>query len=84
MWVALGLSMLGSLLLAFPAPFLTMSQATPEVAGKARAYLLVLAFSLPASLMSTQRAKSVPPADLQHRVRSSVQRCSSPLLTSPG
>lgn len=52
-WVALGLSVLGSTLLAFPYPFLAMSQATPEVAEKARGYLLVLAFSLPASLMFT-------------------------------
>ena len=53
MWVALGLSVVGSLLLAFPYPFLAMSQATPEVAAKVRGYLLVLAFSLPASLMFT-------------------------------
>ena len=52
-WVALGLSAVGSLLLAFPYPFLAMSQATPEVAEKVRGYLLVLAFSLPASLMFT-------------------------------
>ena len=52
-WVVLGLSMLGSLLLAFPTPFLALSQATPEVAEKVRGYLLVLAFSLPASLMFT-------------------------------
>jgi multidrug resistance protein, MATE family len=52
-WVALGLSVLGSALLAFPYPFLAMSQTTPEVTEKARAYLLVLAFSLPASLMFT-------------------------------
>jgi MATE family multidrug resistance protein len=53
MWVALGLSVVGSLLLAFPYPFLAMSQATPEVAAKVRGYLLVLAFSLPVSLMFT-------------------------------
>ena len=52
-WVALGLSVFGSLLLAFPYPFLAISQATPEVADKVRGYLLVLAFSLPASLMFT-------------------------------
>jgi len=52
-WVALGLSVVGSLLLAFPYPFLALSQATPEVAEKVRGYLLVLAFSLPASLLFT-------------------------------
>lgn len=52
-WVALGLSVLGSLLLAFPYPFLALSKATPEVAEKVRGYLLVLAFSLPASLLFT-------------------------------
>jgi len=52
-WLALGLSVLGSLLLVFPAPFLTMSRATPEVADKIRGYLLALAFSLPASLLFT-------------------------------
>ena len=51
--VALGLSVAGSLLLAFPYPFLALSKATPEVAEKVRGYLLVLAFSLPASLMFT-------------------------------
>jgi MATE family multidrug resistance protein len=52
-WLALGLSALGSLLLVFPAPFLVLSRATPEVADKIRGYLLALAFSLPASLLFT-------------------------------
>ncbi len=52
-WVAVALSLLGSTLLAFPAPFLALAQAGPEVAGKVRGYLLALAFSLPASLMFT-------------------------------
>lgn len=52
-WVAAGLSLLGSALLAFPAPFLALAQAGPEVAGKVRGYLLALAFSLPASLLFT-------------------------------
>jgi MATE family multidrug resistance protein len=52
-WVALGLSVLGSTLLVFPAPFLALSQASPEVADKVRGYLLALAFSLPASLLFT-------------------------------
>lgn len=53
LWLAIGLSLLGSLLLAFPAPFLALSQVGPEVADKVRAYLLALAFSLPASLLFT-------------------------------
>jgi len=52
-WLALGLSVLGSTLLVFPTPFLALSRATPEVAEKIRGYLLALAFSLPASLLFT-------------------------------
>ncbi len=52
-WLAAGLALLGSLVLAFPAPFLALSKATPEVASKIRGYLLALAFSLPASLLFT-------------------------------
>ena len=50
-WVALGLSLLGSALLLFPAPFLALAQASPDVAEKVRGYLFALAFSLPASLL---------------------------------
>ena len=50
-WLALILGVLGSTLLAFPAPFLALSKATPEVAVKVRGYLLALALALPASLM---------------------------------
>jgi MATE family multidrug resistance protein len=53
LWVALGLAVLGSLLLVFPTPFLALSRASPEVATKVRGYLLALAFSLPASLLFT-------------------------------
>ncbi|HSW03709.1 MATE family efflux transporter [Aquabacterium sp.] len=52
-WLALGLTIAGSLVLAFPAPFLALSKASPEVAHKVRGYLLALAFSLPASLLFT-------------------------------
>jgi multidrug resistance protein, MATE family len=52
-WLALGLSAIGSTLLAFPQPFLALSQASPEVADKIRGYLLALALSLPASLLFT-------------------------------
>ena len=52
-WIALALSLLGSTLLLFPAPFLALSQAGPEVADKVRGYLAALALSLPASLLFT-------------------------------
>jgi multidrug resistance protein, MATE family len=52
-WVAAGVSLLGSTLLAFPLPFLALSQVGPEVAEKVRGYLLALALSLPASLLFT-------------------------------
>ena len=50
-WVALGLAVVGGLLLAFPWPFLALSRATPEVAPRVRGYLMALAFSLPAALL---------------------------------
>jgi MATE family multidrug resistance protein len=50
-WVALALAALGSTLLAFPWPFLALSQATPEVEAKVRQYLMALAFALPAALL---------------------------------
>ena len=53
MWIALGMSLFGSLLLAFPAPFLWLAQASPEMAAKVRGYLLALALALPASLLFT-------------------------------
>lgn len=52
-WLALGLSLVGSTLLAFPAPFLALSNANPEIADKVRGYTLPLALSLPASLLFT-------------------------------
>jgi len=53
LWLALALALVGSTLLAFPAPFLALSQASPAVADKVRGYLLALAFALPASLLFT-------------------------------
>jgi multidrug resistance protein, MATE family len=50
-WLALGLSVLGSSLLAFPQPFLWLTQSGPEVAAKVRGYTLALALALPASLL---------------------------------
>jgi multidrug resistance protein, MATE family len=50
-WLAFGLTLIGSTVLLFPQPFLALAQATPEVAEKIRGYLLALAFSLPAGLL---------------------------------
>jgi multidrug resistance protein, MATE family len=50
-WVALGLAALGSTLLLFPAPFLWLARATPQMADKVRGYLMALALALPASLL---------------------------------
>ena len=50
-WLAIGLTAIGSTLLVFPYPFLALAQATPEVAAKVRGFLLALAFSLPAGLL---------------------------------
>lgn len=52
-WLALGLSVLGSALLVFPQPFLWLAKAGPDVAERVRGYLLALALSLPASLLFT-------------------------------
>jgi MATE family multidrug resistance protein len=52
-WVALAFSVLGSTLLVFPAPFLWLAKASPEMEGKVRGYLIALALSLPASLLFT-------------------------------
>jgi multidrug resistance protein, MATE family len=51
LWLALGLSLLGSTLLVFPQPFIALSRAEPEVAQRLRGYLLALAFALPAGLL---------------------------------
>lgn len=52
-WIALGLSAVGCLLLAFPQPFLVLARATPEMAERVRGYLLALAFALPWALLFT-------------------------------
>jgi multidrug resistance protein, MATE family len=51
LWMSLALALLGSVLLAFPQPFLWLARASPEVAAKVRGYLLALACALPAALM---------------------------------
>ncbi|HOX67464.1 MAG TPA: MATE family efflux transporter [Burkholderiaceae bacterium] len=53
LWLALGLSFLGCSLLVFPAPFLALAQAPPDVAEKVRAHLGALAFALPSALLFT-------------------------------
>jgi MATE family multidrug resistance protein len=50
-WLALGLAVLGVLLLAFPEPFLRLSSAPPEVEARTRAYLQGIAWALPAMLL---------------------------------
>jgi multidrug resistance protein, MATE family len=52
-WVALGVCLPGCALLLFPQPFLSLSQASPELSQSVRGYLLLLAMSLPASMLFT-------------------------------
>lgn len=52
-WLALGLSVIGCTVLAFPGPFLALAQAPPEVEHKVRGYLGALAFALPSALLFT-------------------------------
>ena len=52
-WLALGLSVIGCALLAFPDPFLAIAQAPPPVEAKVRSYLGALAFALPTALLFT-------------------------------
>jgi MATE family multidrug resistance protein len=53
MWLALGLSAIGCVVLLFPQPFLALSHAEGEVAAKVRSYLAALAFALPSALLFT-------------------------------
>lgn len=50
-WLALGLSVLGCALLLFPEPFMQVARLDAEHEARVRAYLRVLALSLPASLL---------------------------------
>ena len=52
-WIALLMSIPGSLLLLFPHPFLMVAQLEPAVEAKALAYLRNLAWALPASMLFT-------------------------------
>lgn len=49
-WLALFLTVIGSVILAYPQPFLQIAQASPELTAKATLYLQVLALALPATL----------------------------------
>jgi MATE family multidrug resistance protein len=51
LWLALLLSVPGVLILLHPDPLLALSRIDPEVEGKARAYLGLLAIGLPAVLL---------------------------------
>jgi multidrug resistance protein, MATE family len=50
-WLALGLSVLGSILLLFPDPFMRLASMSADSEARVRAYLRVLSLSLPASLL---------------------------------
>lgn len=50
-WLALGLSLIGSALLLMPTPFLYAANAQPAVAEKVRGYLGYLALALPPALL---------------------------------
>jgi MATE family multidrug resistance protein len=50
-WIAIALSAIGGLLLAFPGPFIALSGVPPEVAERVRAFLGGLALALPAALL---------------------------------
>lgn len=51
LWLALGLSLIGGLMLRHPEPILTLAAPSAEVAQKVRAYLGALAWALPAALL---------------------------------
>jgi multidrug resistance protein, MATE family len=53
LWLALAFALLGSTLLMFPSPFVALSGISGEVEHKLRGYLMVLALSLPGSLLFT-------------------------------
>jgi MATE family multidrug resistance protein len=49
-WLALLLTIIGSLVLAYPHPFLALAHASPALTEKASLYLQILALALPATL----------------------------------
>jgi multidrug resistance protein, MATE family len=52
-WLAMVLSVLGSIALLMPQPFLYLAHATPQAADKIRSYLQGLCVALPAALLFT-------------------------------
>lgn len=50
-WLAAALALISLLLFAYPEPFLAVARLTPALEAKVRAYLGVLAWSVPASLL---------------------------------
>src|SRR5205809_7981818 len=72
-WLALGLGVLGVLLLASPEPFLRLAGAPPEVEARTRAYRQGTAWPLPAMLLfrvvfAVTTARSRPAAALALRL----------------
>lgn len=51
-WLALGLSAVGILLMVFPDPFMWLANPSPQVENLAREYLLQLAWGLPGALLA--------------------------------
>jgi MATE family multidrug resistance protein len=49
-WLALFLTIVGSVILAYPHPFLALAHASPDLTEKATLYLQILALALPATL----------------------------------
>lgn len=49
-WLALFLTVVGSVLMAFPQPLLSLAHASPELSAKATSYLRILSLALPATL----------------------------------
>ncbi|MFC3147411.1 MATE family efflux transporter [Piscinibacterium candidicorallinum] len=50
-WLALGLALVGGVILAFPAPWLAWAIPSAEVAAEASKYLTIIAWALPAALL---------------------------------
>ncbi|MDR1310833.1 MAG: MATE family efflux transporter [Burkholderiaceae bacterium] len=50
-WLAVLMAIVGMLFLFFPAPFFSLTRASPELMEKVSLYLRILAFSLPASML---------------------------------
>ena len=51
-WLALGLAAISIVLVTHPGPLLALSELTPEVEAKTRAYLDAIAWAVPATLLS--------------------------------